>query len=350
MLRGRSRAEVLLQGLPFLIMAAVAASYVIAGPGVGIIPLLSLGPAFATLTGGIRHTLVLSGIALVLCAALAAVEGQLRTQRVIVAFVTILGVTAAALIATSGRRRRERELTEVQAIADVAQRVLLRPVPRQVGRIRLAVRYISASSGARIGGDLYEVAIVADTLRLVVGDVQGKGLRAAQAAATALGAFREAAFDAADLPAIASRIEASLLRLLTEEQFVTAILAEVSCDGSAVQLLNCGHPPPLLLSGSAGRYVETPDAGLPLGMTGLRESSREPVTIALAPGDAVLFYTDGVSEARNKAGRFYPLASRVLRGTRDPDTVLDYLRNDVLRHTGHPLDDDAAMLMISYVP
>jgi serine phosphatase RsbU (regulator of sigma subunit) len=348
MLHGRSRAEVLLQGLPFLIMAGVAASYVVA-PGLGIIPLLSLGPAFATLTGGVRHTLVLSAIALALCAVLASLESQLTGQRTIIAFVTIAGVTAAGLVATIGRRRRERELSEVQAIADVAQRVLLRPVPGQVGRIRLAVRYISASTGARIGGDLYEAALVGDRLRLVVGDVQGKGLRAAQAAATALGAFREAAHDAPDLPAIASRIEASLLRLLTEEQFVTAVLAEVSCDGAWLHLVNCGHPPPLLLSGSSARFADRPPASLPLGMTSLAESKREAATIGMAPGDAVLFYTDGISEARSRKGRFYPLASRVLRGTRDPDTVLDYLSADVQRHVGHPLDDDAAMLMISSV-
>ena len=349
MLRGRSRAEVLLQGLPFLIMAAVAASYVIAGPSLGIAALFSLGPAFATLTGGIRHTLVLSAVALVLCAILAGLEGQLGSQGTIVAFVSIGGVTAAGLIATTGRRRRERELTEVQAIADVAQRVLLRPVPRQVGRIRLAVRYISASTGARIGGDLYEVAIVGDCLRLVVGDVQGKGLRAAQAAATALGAFREAAYDTPGLAGIARRIELSLARRAPEGKFVTAVLAEVRSDGGGIEILNCGHPPPLLLSGSAARFVDKPDAGLPLGMSGLGEAPRKPAILALAPGDALLFYTDGNSEARSKNGRFYPLASRVLRGTRDPDTVLDYLRDDVLRHCGHPLDDDAAMLMLSHV-
>ena len=346
MLQGRSRAEVLLRGLPFLITAGVAISY-LAAPGLGIIPLLSLGPAFATLTGGVRYTLVLSAVALGLCVAMAAAEGQLGSQATIVAFVTIGGVTAAGLIATIGRRRRQRELTDVQAIADVAQRVLLRPVPRQAGRIRLAVRYISASTGAQIGGDLYEVALVGDCLRLIIGDVQGKGLRAAQAAAAALGAFREAVYDAPGLPVIAARIEASLLRLLTEEQFVTAMLAEVSRDGSAVTLLNCGHPPPLLLSGSSVRLADRPAAGLPLGLAAFGEAARETATVGLAPGDAMLFYTDGISEARSRDGRFYPLTSRVLRGTRDPDAVLDHLRADVRRHVGHPLDDDAAMLMIS---
>lgn len=350
MLRGRSRSEILLQGLPFLLMAGVGLAYWIVGPGPGISPLFSLGPAFAALTGTIRSTLLVGCIALALWATEASLESQLGTRQALIAFLTIIGVTLAGLLATAGRRRRERELIEVRAIADVAQRVLLRPVPPQVGQVRLAVRYISASAGASIGGDLYEVAVTGDRLRLIVGDVQGKGLPAAQAAAATLGAFREAAFDAADLPALTGKIEASLLRQLTEEQFVTAVLAEVSCDGSMVRLLNCGHPPPLLLSGSAARFAEPPVTGLPLGLTALSPSLREAAPVALAPGDAVLFYTDGISEARSKAGRFYPLASRVLRGTRDPDVVLDYLRADVRRHVGHALDDDAAMLMISHVP
>jgi serine phosphatase RsbU (regulator of sigma subunit) len=348
MLRGRSRAELLLDALPFLLMGAVALSYVIVGPGLEISPLLALGPAFATLTGGIRHILIVSGIALATCAVVGEIDNQLGTRPSWVAFASIAGVTLAGVIASAGRRRREHEITEIQAVADVAQRVLLRPVPRQVGRIRLAVRYISASTGARIGGDVYEVAIVGDCLRIVVGDVQGKGLRATQAAAAALGSFREAAFDEPDLPAVASRVETTLLRLLTEEQFVTAVLAEVPTDATSVTLLNCGHPPPLLLSGNTARFVETPPS-LPLGITGLGDDKRETATVTLAPGDALLFYTDGVSEARNKAGRFYPLASRVLRGTTDPDTVLDYLRTDVQRYVGHPLGDDAAMLIISQV-
>jgi len=66
----------------------------------------------------------------------------------------------------------------------------------------MAVRYISASASAQIGGDLYAVIMTAGSVRLIVGDVQGKGLAAVQTAATVLGAFREAAYDAADLALI----------------------------------------------------------------------------------------------------------------------------------------------------
>ena len=106
----RSGAELLLRALPLAIMAAVAASYVATGPGTGILPLLSLGPAFAALSAGPRYTLAIGTVALLLCAALSVYEDQVGSRRDIVAFVTVAGTTAASLIATEVRRRREQEL------------------------------------------------------------------------------------------------------------------------------------------------------------------------------------------------------------------------------------------------
>jgi serine phosphatase RsbU (regulator of sigma subunit) len=80
-------------------------------------------------------------------------------------------------------------------VADTAQQVLLRPVPRQLGSVRLAVNYLSASSQARVGGDLYDVVHAGGGVRLVVGDAEGKGLPAVQSAAALLGAFRDAAHE-----------------------------------------------------------------------------------------------------------------------------------------------------------
>jgi serine phosphatase RsbU (regulator of sigma subunit) len=71
------------------------------------------------------------------------------------------------------------------------------------------------------------------------------------------------------------------------------------------------------------------------------------ITIPFAPDDQMLFYTDGVSEARNRAGEFYPLPDRALYAeAADPDSALDQLQQDVLQHVGHALDDDAAMLLL----
>lgn len=114
-------------------------------------------------------------------------------------------MTAAGVVAAVMRQRREAELASVRSIAEVAQRVLLRPVPRSAGPLRIAVSYTSAMAKARIGGDLYEVVTSSAGVRIIVGDVQGKGLEAVESAAVVLGAFREAAHDEPDLRPSASR-------------------------------------------------------------------------------------------------------------------------------------------------
>jgi hypothetical protein len=198
--------------VPFCAMAAVASADLLAGPQVGFLPLLSLGPALAPVALGPIRTALTGGLAVMLSVLLAAYDGTGFTLHAVVAFTTIAGVTAAGMIASAARQHKERELVNVRAVADVAQRVLLHQVPRRVGQVQIAGRYISAAAAARIGGDLYDVAATAGTVRLIVADVQGKGLPAVQTAAVVLAAFRESALDAADLAAIAERIELSLQR------------------------------------------------------------------------------------------------------------------------------------------
>ena len=343
----RSRSQLVLDVLPFLIMGAAAVAATVAGSGTGLLPLLSLGPAFAAVSSGLRKTTAVGIIALALCALIAWSYQATGLGQESFDFATVAGVTAAAVIASTIRQRRQRELAEIRAIAEVAQRVLLGPVPSQLGPVRLAVRYVSAASRARIGGDLYEVVATPHGVRLIIGDVQGKGLSAVKTAATVLGTFREVAYDAFDLAAIADRIEISLARQLTDEQFVTAVFAQVSEDGSKIDLLNCGHPAPLLASGGAAQFVQPADRNLPLGLAHLADEHRDQTTVPFGPGDQMLFYTDGVSEARDKAGTFFPLT---LTGhdDLDPDDVLDRLSGDVARHVGHALDDDAAMLLVRH--
>jgi serine phosphatase RsbU (regulator of sigma subunit) len=333
-------------------MAAVAAVDVLAGPGVGFLPLLALGPALAAVSLRPAQTALTGGLAVALCVALAMYDGLGGSRRGLIALGSIAGVTAAGAVASAGRQRRERELAHVSAVAEAAQRVLLRPVPREMGPLQLAVRYISATASARIGGDLYDVIAAGDKVRLIVGDVQGKGLGAVQTAAVVLGAFREAAHDAPDLPALATRIELSLQRQAAGEEFVTAVLAQVTGSGPGIEILSCGHPPALLLNGSAARFAEPRDPGLPLGLAALAAAAERNVdVVALEPGDQILFYTDGISEARNKAGTFYELGGcgPLLDGLA-PESALDRLREAVIRHVGHELLDDAAMLLISRTP
>jgi len=370
-----SRTQVALGALPFLVLAAVTLIDVLVGHSIGLLALLSLGPAFAAVVGGLRRMIIVSCLALALCAFLATYMDQVIDLDDELAFVTVLGVSVAGVIASTVRERQERELADVRTVAEVAQRVLLRPVPAESGAVRIAVRYISATSRATIGGDLYEVIAAPDATRFIIGDVQGKGLEAVKMASTVLGAFRQVAPDTSDLAVIAARIEATLARELSDEQFVTAIVAQVSADGSKVELLNRGHPPPLLVDGAGPRLLEAAEGGLPLGLAQLEAdpghlgqpgqagqaaqpgqaaqagSPGRTAVIEVGPGDQILFYTDGVSEARGRSGEFFPLAqSRAVREAGDPDQILDALSAEVLRHVGHALDDDAAMLLIRREP
>ncbi|MFJ9852707.1 PP2C family protein-serine/threonine phosphatase [Streptomyces sp. NPDC101150] len=337
--------------LPYAVMAAVSAGDLLAGPGLGLLPLVSLGPAFAGLVGGWRRTALTGLIAAVLCVGLSVYSDLFEGRRGLTALLTVAGVTAAGVVAAVMRQRREAELASVRSIAEVAQRVLLRPVPRGAGPLRIAVSYTSAVAEARIGGDLYEVVTSPGGVRMIVGDVQGKGLEAVETAAVVLGAFREAAHDEPDLSAVGERVERALNRHLAGERFVTAVLAEVG-EGPRATLLNFGHPAPLVVRPTgAVAFAAPPDRALPLGLSDHATDASPPLPyeVPFAPGDQLLFYTDGVTEARDAAGRFYPLDERAaLLKDPDPDGALRAVREDLVEHVEGPLHDDAAMLLVRY--
>ncbi|WP_431961914.1 PP2C family protein-serine/threonine phosphatase [Actinacidiphila sp. bgisy160] len=330
-------------------MGFVATVDVLAGPGVGLLPLLSLGPAFASLTGTPRRTTAIGVLALAFCVFLGFYNDLFHVRRGYTALLSVAGVSVAALAATADRRRREAELDTVRSVAEAAQRVLLRPVPLVAGNLRISVSYTSAAAEARIGGDLYEVVAADGAVRIIVGDVQGKGLEAVETAAVVLGAFREAAHDEPDLVSVSSRLERALNRRLSGEEFVTAVLVEVKADRK-VTLLNYGHPAPLILRADGTfTLAEPPGNAPPLGLAEIGPIGPLPYRVPLAPGDQMLLYTDGVTEARDRDRHFYPLDERThLLKDADPDAALEALRKDLEQHTGGPLHDDAAMLLIRY--
>jgi len=338
--------EFVLRWAPYVVIALVAVIDLLAGPALGFLPLLTLGPTFACAYGGMLRTALAGAAALVVCLLSAWQADRLGMWQVNVVLVTIAAVTGVGMLLAHLRLRRQQELANVRLVAETVQRVLLRPVPRKVQDLTVAISYTSASAEARIGGDLLEVFSTPYGVRVLLGDVQGKGLAAVDTAAWVLGAFREAVFDERDLVGVSARLEATLDRQLAEEEFVTAILAEV--DATGIQLLNHGHPPPLLL-GRDGHVepVEPPEAGLALGLAMLAFAPPKPQRVPFLPGDRILLYTDGVIESRNAAGEFYPLTERArLLLSGDPQPALDRLREDLVSYVGGPLLDDVAMLLL----
>jgi serine phosphatase RsbU (regulator of sigma subunit) len=339
--------------VPFAISVGSFAAREALGAGWGLLPLLVVGPAMAAAVGGARYTLAAGVTAAAGCLLydVGFWDNAVSRRPVQVALLATVGVTAFGMVAARIREQRTRELTRVRLVADVAQQVLLRPPPARAGPVTMAVRYLSAAREAQVGGDLYEVVARPGSVRLIVGDAQGSGLDALRPAAAVTALFREAAEEEDCLNAVVARLETSTALDEADERFVTAVVAEISANGDRMEIINCGHPPPLLLGAGPPRYIAPDESSLPLGIGALGGAPRVPVTIAFQPGQEVLFYTDGASEARNKAGEFFPLARCCsLAAPGDPDTLVGRLADEVIQHVGHQPDDDVALLLVRREP
>nr|WP_237419118.1 PP2C family protein-serine/threonine phosphatase [Kitasatospora sp. SID7827] len=271
-----------------------------------------------------------------------------RTGAAVGTTLVIFGIAALACFVVRRRERTAARLVSVATVAEAAQRAVLRPVPAVVGPYTIAAGYRAAARHARIGGDLYAVADTPSGLRALIGDVRGKGLDAVATAAVVLGAFHEAVLDAPSLGALAGRLDTSLRRYLTDpECFVTALLLEAGADGG-VRALSCGHPAPLLLRGAAVSELPV-GPGLPLGLRAPDGDGGEtvpPPVARLEPGDTLLLYTDGLSEARDGSGAFYPLPARLAAcAGLPPREVVDRLQREAHAFAGGTADDAAVLAL-----
>ncbi len=256
--------------------------------------------------------------------------------------VAIGAATVLSALVARLRVQREGRLRAVTRVAEVAQRALLGGVPAALGSLRLAVLYASASAEASIGGDFYEALATPYGVRLLVGDVRGKGLDAVRLTGVVLGSFRDAAQEHPDLAGVAAALDRSVTRAIGPEDFVTAVVVQVVTDGSAI-VLNCGHPAPLLVRAGRATELDPPEPAPPLGLG----SRPEPLRLSLALGDRILLYTDGVSEARAR-GAFFPLqaAAAFALVSADLEAGLESLWAELQRHVAGRLHDDVALLLV----
>ncbi|MFJ7586780.1 PP2C family protein-serine/threonine phosphatase [Streptomyces sp. NPDC097617] len=323
-------------------------------------PLLVATPALAAVTMGPRGTLAAAGVAAAVSVATATYNQAWGSQQVYTNFLALFLVSVASFLTSrTARTRRENELNQVRRIATAAQEVLLRPVPDRLGPVRAASMYLAAETGAQIGGDLYDVVQTRYGVRMIVGDVRGKGLPAVRATAIVLGAFREAVHYEDDLVEVIDHCGAALRRdavasgatggddALLLEGFVTALVAQIP-DGPYVEVINRGHPPPLLLHNGTVRSLMP---GVPLPPLGLEEFINGPPgrtdRYSFAPGDRLLLYTDGVIEARDGDSTFFDLAAAMVT-LRDHTraSFLKGLHQALIRHTRNRLADDVAVVLV----
>ncbi|MEU5629858.1 PP2C family protein-serine/threonine phosphatase [Streptomyces tendae] len=253
------------------------------------------------------------------------------------------------------RERRAKEMEQVRYVSEAAQQVVLPPLPKRLGPLRTAVMYLAAEAEARIGGDLYAAARTTSGTRVIVGDVRGKGLTAVSDAALLLGAFRVAAHRHAPLEELVAYLDRSVRWDVVEsegtgrfdETFITATILEIPDQDSRVQMISCGHPPPVVLSKGRPVTMRALRPAPPLGLGELTDPRFHVESFPFEPGDLLLLYTDGVTEARDPSGTFYPLTDRITGWTENGcDAFLSRFRHDLLSHVGGHLDDDAVMVAL----
>lgn len=357
--RSPGRPSRALIAVPLIIIVAVTVVDVLAPPAVHLGPFLVAAPAITASFAGPRLTAAVGVIAVVAQSLVAVVRTSLTDLNHTLQISALILISVIVTLFAHRRERHEREMTQLRSVAEATQGVVMRPLPRRAGPLRIGSVYLAAEAEARIGGDLYAVARTARGTRFVIGDVRGKGLEAIGDAALVLGAFRAAAHRQAELPVLVADLEGALSSGLgdpdgareerphREEAFVTAAVLDVPDTGPDLRMVNCGHPPPLLLRDGRVSALEVEQPGLPLGLAEFSPTGFAVESFAFGPGDLVLLYTDGVVEARDAAGRFYPLAERLASwpGGR-PEALLRYLCEDLLAHSGGFLGDDAALVAV----
>lgn len=345
--------------MPYVLIVAVIVADLLTPRDASFSATLSVPPALAALASPPRQSRPLLIGALCVVSSLMLelfVESIPRIVIVGTEFAVVM-VSLLSWVAVRSTQRQQRVLIDVRTVAEVAQRVLLRGLPANLVSLRSAVRYVAAAAEARIGGDLYEVVTTPFGDRLIIGDVRGKGLPAVEAAADVLGIFREAAHQEGDLAAIAARISAGLSRRpqsaqSDSEEFVTAVLVSVAPGSTHAELVNCGHPSPLLVHDGQVTSLTPPERTPPLGLLDLTTDKVSAYTVDFVPGDMMLLYTDGTTEARDGNGVFFRLEEPhpAWAELSEPDPLLDHVLRAVHEHAGPRLGDDLALLAVKRLP
>lgn len=249
---------------------------------------------------------------------------------------------AAAAVARAQLYERERR------IAETFQRSFLPAVPEEFGGFEIAHHYAAALEEARVGGDFYDVFPLNDGARLglVIGDVSGKGLDAAVHTAMAKYFIRAYSFNGCDAGEVLSRANDALCYYVPASLFVTLFFGVLDVESGELSYANAGHELPLQWRQPVGRFSTLACTGRALGfLPGCDYITEQTV---LEPGDVLILYTDGVSEAR-KGKEFFNIAGiRRAAGKvvgEGAAKVAEAVETSVREYTGGRLRDDIALLV-----
>jgi phosphoserine phosphatase RsbU/P len=245
--------------------------------------------------------------------------------------------------ARSARRldqKQQREFEEARLI----QRGLLPTSVPKVDGVQLAVAWQPANG---VGGDCFDTLSFGQVLGISIADIAGKGLPAALLMSNLQAAVRAFAQETVAPSSICGSVNRLLCRNMASGRFATFCYARVEAQGGRIVFSNAGHNPPLLVR-KTGSFERLSDGGTVLGV--FPDSQYDQGELSLESGDRLVFYTDGITEARNPAGDEYgeeQLAAAAIACRTDPAEVMkDMLLANVNAFTGGHFDDDATLIVV----
>jgi serine phosphatase RsbU (regulator of sigma subunit) len=249
-----------------------------------------------------------------------------------------------ASLAIENARLDERERHIARTLQDS---LLPRSLPEIPG-LEAEARYLAGGEGTVVGGDLYDLFAVEDEWALVVGDVCGKGAEAAALTSMVRYTLRAESLHHASPCEVLGLLNDAIMRQLDDGRFCTALHGRVSVAPGAARftLASAGHPPPLVLRAD-GRVETVPCSGPLLGV--VAAVVHPDVIVRLAPGDALVCFTDGVTEGRGPKGMYGDERLAELLATvvgEDAAGIADRIVEDVLEFQGGRTQDDLALLVL----
>jgi serine phosphatase RsbU (regulator of sigma subunit) len=269
---------------------------------------------------------------------------RLQELRALVTLVAELIVTNDAYSDVFARLRRRRSLS----LAAEMQWELLPPLTFGTDRVVVTG---GLEPSYDIGGDSFDYSLNGAAMDLVVLDSVGHGLPAALLATVAVAAYRHARRQERDLPGMAAEMDAAIASQLGASQFATGVVARLDIGTGRLRWINAGHPEPLIVRGSS---LVRPPACPPSRPLGLQESTPVCCETRLEPGDRLVLYTDGITEARSRGGEFFGerrladfISAAVAAGDPAPEMVRRLMRS-VLAHQGGVLQDDASIVVLEW--
>jgi serine phosphatase RsbU (regulator of sigma subunit) len=248
--------------------------------------------------------------------------------------------------AAAERRVQDHELALAH---DIQMAMLPRQFPDRP-EIEMGATLIPARA---VGGDLYDFLLLDQMLWFIVADAAGKGVSAALFMAVTRTLFRAVAQDATSVGAVVERMNTELARDNERQFFVTAVVGRLDLRTGQLTYANAGHPAPLhARGGSRPAALGAAGSGVALGI--IEGATYTEAAINVTPGDVLLVFTDGVTEAINDGSELYSdarlEASFTAVAARPAAAIVDAVVEGVTRFAGgHPQEDDITVLALRYV-